>query len=338
MSTLNRGIGGRIESRYDLRTLLEIVAAVARLANPSAPLLVRQADYDAARADAGYPDAPTGKQTAQRFGLAWRELLTLALDEERNLDKAVGHRVGADEDAALDEAGIRAALRTVALRLDRRTLTVFEYRREREEMLASASLRHHPVELYLPSDYQILRVAGSWEAALEISGLDPRVESASPKGLPIIDAIEIALEATGCLPTRNELHTFAAANGFSVARGRRPFSEYVAELSARRDGWGKWTPLGRPPHAQRPDWGASYELPRNVNLVRKRRRRWTREECIAALGRLLDELGNERLTQRVYQQRTTGRRDLPPLFSLQRHGKFSELLAEARKRRSKRAP
>jgi hypothetical protein len=336
MNQLKRGRDGRVESRYDLRTLLDAVAVIARLANPDKPLLTRQADYDAARAAAGYADAPTGKQTAQRFGLAWRALLALALDEERDLDKALGNLVAAENDETLDEMGVRIALRTVAVRLGKRTLAPADYTRERDGMLAAASLRHRPVELVLPTALQVLRVAGSWDAALEIAGLEPRPGVAFSVGLPVVDALELALESFGCLPTRDDLHTFAAANGFSVARIRRPYPEYVAELHARRADWGKWTPSASPLAGQRPDWRVPVELPRNITLVEKRKRRWTREECIDAIARLLDELGSTRMTQRVYQERVVGRRDFPALGSIQRHGGFTELLAEARTRRRRR--
>ncbi|HLH13824.1 MAG TPA: hypothetical protein VKV16_03470 [Solirubrobacteraceae bacterium] len=334
MAALKRGRGGRITSSWDLRTLLDAVAAVARAANPEEPHLTRQVDYDAARASAGYPDVPTGKQTAQRFGLAWRELLVLALDESRDRDKAVGYLAAEPEDDSLDESGVRLALRTIALRLGKRTLTGLEYRRERAEMLAAASLHRHPIELSLPSEWQILRAAGSWDAALEIAGFERGPAPRAPKGLALVDALELALEAIGCLPTRNELERFAAANRLSIAKGRRGYAKELAELRARRADWGKWTPQAPPPPGQRPDWRVQVELPGNVPLVERRKREWTRDECIAAIRRLLAELGSERLTQRVYQQKAAGRRDLPALPSVQRHGRFIELVAEARQQRS----
>jgi hypothetical protein len=54
-----------------------------------------------------------------------------------------------------------------------------------------------------------------------------------------------------------------------------------------------------------------------------------------ALVTLLDELPTDvRLTQRAFQDAVRGRRDLPPLTSIQRHGSWSEMIAEARKRRA----
>lgn len=334
MTKLRRGRGGRIASRYDLRTLLDVVAAVALFVSAEEPLRVRQSEYDAARSAAGYPDAPTGKQTAQRFGLPWRDLLELALDKSRDLDKALGYRLAAVPDETLDEFGVRVALRTVALRLGVRTLAPNDYAGERDEMLATTSLRHRPVELALPTALQIRRAAGGWSAALEIAGLEPRQRMAPTIGLPVVDALELALESNGCLPTRNELHSFAAANGFSIAKGRRPYAEYITGLHASRADWGKWTPNRPPPPTQRPDWRAPVELPKNITLVQMKRRRWTREECIDVIARLLDEMGDQRLTLAAYQRRVVGRRDLPGVGSIQRNGGFSQLLAEARKRRA----
>lgn len=335
MKHQTRGRAGRFTSRYDLRTLTSIVAAVARAADAENPHLIRQADYDAARTLAGYPDAPSGGQTAQRFQLEWRELLRFALDDHDH-DRAVAYLEAEPEDDLLDRMDVRAALRTAALRLGKRTLTSAEYRRDREQMLAEASLKRHPVELYVPSEHQILRIAGSWNAALRIAGLPQRSDPPKARGVPVVDAIEIALEATGCLPMRNDLEAFAAANSFSLARATQTYPDSLAELRERRADWGKWTPSTWAPREARPDWGARVTLPRNLTLVERRRRAWAREECVDAIRRLLEELGSERLSQRVYQQRAIGRRDLPPMFSIQRHGRFTELVNEARHAKRRR--
>lgn len=327
---------GRFQARYDERTLLDVVAAVARTADPDEPAEITQRDYDAARERAGYPAAPTAKQTAARFRMPWPELVRFALAPMASPEIALGRQLGERNEDWLDEAAVRAALKTVALRLGKKTLLPADYLAERERMLADARRHYrHQAEPLLPSEGQIVRIAGSWDEALQIAGLAPRptVGRAHP-GVPIVAALELALEAYGCLLTFRELARFAQANGFSLAKKTGRWTDYLAELRAERTDWGKWTPAGYPPAEVRPDYAKPIRLPASFEAVRRRRYRWTKDECVAALARLLAELGNERLTQRLYLQKRRADPDLPPLTSLQRQGGFGELVAEARKRRA----
>jgi hypothetical protein len=328
----------RFESRYDLRSLVDIVAHVARAADANEPERVSQSRYDAARAQAGYGDAPSARQTAARFKMPWSELLALALSG-RNVEKALGYRFGEDEDDLLGEADVRVALRAVAFRLHRKTLSRVEYIEERERMLASAR-RHwlHESPLTLPSANQIERVAGDWEAALQAAGLGPRPVPVKRPGMAPLDVLELALEAHGALPSgRFELARFAAANQIALSRFERGkvWPDYIAELRERRAEWGKWTPTAAPAPDNRPDFSKPIALPPDTPARQKKR--WTREECLVALTGLLAELpASQRLTLRVYQQKSRGRPELPALGSLQRHGSFTELVAEARRVRDTR--
>jgi len=323
-------VSPRFESRYSLDALVSVVADVARAANPARPESVTQSVYDAARAKAGHKDAPTGKQSAARLGMSWPDALAFALDpERRSTEIALGRRLGSEEAPWIDELAVRSALRTVALRLGKKTLRPAEYRAERERMLAAArrSTRHR-LELELPTEGQIERVAGDWERALELAGLAPRVRRENERGVSIVDALELALEAHGALATSHELPIFARANRIALEKIRRPWREYLTELRERRDEWGKWTPSSPPAWRVRPDYRVPVPLP--PDLPRIGRREWTREECLDALVLLLAERPGERLTLRGYQEASAGRRDLPSLSALQRQGKFSEMVAEAR--------
>jgi hypothetical protein len=329
----------RFQSRYDLRGLVDVVAQVARVAAPAEPERVTQRSYDSARAKAGYPDAPSARQTASRLRMSWPELVAFAL-RGREIEKTLGIHFGDEDEPHLGEEDVRSALRVVALRLRKKSLARADYIGERERMLAAARRRWcHRSALSLPSANQIERIAGGWEAALTIAGLGPRPAQARSRGLEVIEALELALEAHGSLvPSRAALELFAAANNFSLARFEtgKPWGDYLAELKARRDEWGKWTPTAAPAREVRPDYTQPIALP--PEMPRRRKKRWTREECLAALAGLLAELGaRERLTQRRYQEEAKGRAELPALRSLQRYGSFTELVAEARKRRA-RAP
>jgi hypothetical protein len=329
----------RFQSRYDLRGLIDVVAAIARIAEPAEPERVTQRRYDAARAKAGYPDAPSARQTATRLKMPWPELVALALSG-RDLDKSLGYRFGEHEEHHFGEEDLRSALRVVALRLGKKSLSYDDYAAERARMLADARRRWlHRSTLSLPSGNQIKRVAGSWDAALAIAGLVPPPKRTLPRGIPIVEALELALEAHGALLTRVELDRFAAANGLSLARPEKgkPWADYLAELRTRRAEWGKWTPTAPPVEGVRPDYGQAVSLP--AGLPQRKKRRWSREECVAAIARLLGELpSNERLTLRVYLQKANVRPELPALGSLQRHADFTELVAEARLGRNEVAP
>lgn len=332
-----RNARGRFQTRYDARTLVDVVAAVARVAKPTEPESISQRDYDNARSLAGYPDAPSARQIATRLRIWWPDLIALAFDPARDIDKALGKRLGAEEEPAT-LAAIAEALKTVAFELDKKTLTPLDYSNERERLYLQAT-RARRARLHLPSVGQILYAAASWDEALAEAGLAPRpaVAGVGP-GLAIVDALELCLEAHGALPSLKELEVFAAANNFSLAnreRGQGGVSTYLAELTLRRSAWGKWTPTKMPKLKDRPDY--AQPMPGlAVDARAPRRRRWTRAECLDALARLLVEWpSDKRLTQRAYQQAVRGRRDLPPLVSVQQHGPLREMLAEARKSAAK---
>lgn len=327
------GVGGRFRSRYDERTLLDVVAQLAEAVCPATPAALTQRDYDAARATAGYADAPSGKQIAARLGMPWRELVELATHPTIDKDRELGRHLGRDDEEWLGPAAVKAALRTVALRLGLKTLGVADYCVERERILEEArrAVRHEGEPL-LPTESQILRIAGSWDEALRIAGLERRQRD-DHKGVSVVEALEWALESMGALPTRRELFAFAEANGFSVAWKKTAWPAALAELRRRRAEWGKWTPLEPPPLEARPDYTIKVPLPVVFAAHRRRRRRWSRAECLEALTRLLGELGSERLTQRVFQQKSRLDPDVPPLTAIQRHGSFGEMLTEARKAR-----
>jgi hypothetical protein len=338
-TTTTKRSDSRFQSRYDVAALVDVVAAVARLAKPERPERVSQRAYNAARAAAGYADAPTAKQTAARLGMGWSELLAFALEPAASREIALGRRLGQREEPWLGEDDVRAALKTVALRLKKKTLMPAEYRQERERMLDEAGRAwRHQGELALPTEGQIERVAGSWDDALVMAGLKRREHDHSThRGVAVIDAIELFLEAYGALPTTVELEAFARRQGFPMSQREMSHSEAIEQLRYRRLEWGKWTPLSIPRKRDRPDYSSEVKLPKNVGGVGSRRKRWTREACLEALARLIEETAGERLTQRKYQELSARRTDLPPLSSLQQHGRWSEIVADARQARLSRS-
>jgi hypothetical protein len=312
--------------------LVSVVALVTQSAEPKAPEKVSQRAYDAARKAAGYGDAPTAKQTAARLKLPWKEVLALALDPARSVDSVLGAREGEDDKPWLTSKDVCAALRIVARRLGKKTLKPVEYRLERKRMLDAA--RHsyrHLSELYLPTEGQIERTAGSWDEALVIAGLAPRSRATAGTGVPIVAVMELFLETFGYLPGVAQLEGFARAQGIPLAKRRQPYADYIAELTKERAEWGKWTPK-KPPRGMKPC--LTTPAPGVASLLSdatggKRKKRWTQEECVAALAQLLSEWPTDkRLTEDAYQEVSRERADLPSLSSLQRQGgaTFRELV------------
>jgi hypothetical protein len=328
----------RFRSRYDLRGLVSVVAAVALAADPKASEKVSQRRYDAARAAAGYADAPTAKQTAARFGMPWEAVLALALDPTRSVDSVLGKKEGEEDQPWLTDEDVRAALRIVARRLGKKTLKPVEYRLERRKMLdAARRSRLHQSELSLPTEGQIERITGSWDKALKIARLKSRPQTGGGTGVPIVAVLELFLGTYGYLPGVAQLEGFARAQGIPLAKRRKPYADYIAALMAERAEWGKWTPphslAGAKPKLDEPVPGLSALLAR-FPKAQKRKKRWTREECDEALVGLLAEWpNNRRLNEDAYQEASRGRDDLPSLSSLQRRGgaTFAELVEEARK-------
>lgn len=329
----------RFRSRYDLRGLVDVVAAVARASSPETPEGVSQRAYDAARKAAGFGDAPTAKQTAARIGIPWKEALALALDPARSVDSVLGAREGEDDKPWLTSKDVCAALRIVARRLGKKTLKPVEYRLERKRMLDAAKRSYrHLSELSLPTEGQIERTVGSWDEALVAAGLAPRPRATAGTGVPIVAALELFLETFGYLPSVSQLEGFARAQGIPLAKRRRPYADYIAELAAERAEWGKWTPAG-PLRGAKPKLGAPVPglaaLLARFPDVQKRKKSWTHEECVAALvGLLTERPSDKRLTEDAYQEASRERADLPSLSSLQRgaRGGFNELMQAARAR------
>lgn len=146
MCAKTRTAGGRFRSAYQTLELYGIVRAVALAALPETSTLVTETAWDAARAVAGYPDAPSARAICMRLAnpsgrpFPWRELLELVFDDAGDIERVHGIRVGASDDRDLGEDDVYYALRRVALvELEQRSLRPDECRRERERLIAEAS-------------------------------------------------------------------------------------------------------------------------------------------------------------------------------------------------------
>jgi hypothetical protein len=111
-------------SAYDDAALFLALCEIARYAAGSRgdPREVTQETYDDARGPVGHPDAPTAAQTARRFGLPWRVLLSRAL-AANDINRFLGANHADDDADWLEDEDIIRALRSVASYLHQPLLT-----------------------------------------------------------------------------------------------------------------------------------------------------------------------------------------------------------------------
>src|SRR5580693_931411 len=155
----------------DSLTLLKVVREVSLLADPDEPAAASQRSFDSARERSPEHDGlPRAKRIAERLRLSWPDVLNIAHATEAEQNRLLGLRTRAaraDWLGGEPVAAVRPALRVVALRRGVETLTLAEYRAERNAILSADRARWmHGGALRLPTDEQVIAVAGSWDAAL----------------------------------------------------------------------------------------------------------------------------------------------------------------------------
>jgi hypothetical protein len=124
-------------SSLDTVLLLRGVREIASHADAENPVQVSQRRWDQARRQSKrYTGLPLARDIARRLALPWREVLLLA----HTPAEQHAHRLGRAQTRAqqdwLTNEHIAYVLRTVAARLNLRTLTPGQYRAERARMLA----------------------------------------------------------------------------------------------------------------------------------------------------------------------------------------------------------
>jgi hypothetical protein len=289
--------------------LLRGVREVAALANPEEPTAATQRAFDAARARSQEPAAlPAARRITERLRLPWTEVLAVAYEPEARQAQLVGVKTRASP--AVDwitAEHVAAALQLVAQRRGAHSLTTGEYRVDRARLLEADRARwFHGRWLLLPDDEQVIAAAGSWDAALRLAGLETTAErgpSRQPSAPTLADLLERFHDAHGFQPSSRELRAFARGNGVAYPSERaQRFGAAVAEWRRQRRERG----LSEPSVIQRaggrgnraPDYSADVGAARDGD---RRRAKWTRASCAAAVTRYLAQLPNgERSTERGY--------------------------------------
>jgi hypothetical protein len=181
MATAARRPSGTFASEYDDLGLYTLVRIIAEFVSPDEPTLITMAAWDAGREPSGHPHAPSARAICARLAdrdgnrFPWRELLELVFEPARNIEQTHALRHRRPEADHFTEQHLYYALRRVASELKTQSPGPDAYARKREQLIADDRRRGVDLlEELLPTVGQVERIAGSWEAGLELAGLDSR--------------------------------------------------------------------------------------------------------------------------------------------------------------------
>jgi len=334
----------------DQLALLRSVREVAALARPSEPLSLPQRAFDDAR-PIGHerPALPRAKRIAERLGLPWADVLAIAHAPASEQNKLLGLKTRGAPAAWLTRDCVRSAVRVAARRLAVDTLTLGEYRAERDAMIAADRARWmHGGTLRMPTDEQVIALAGSWDAALRLADLQTpsardNTRRRSDTAPPLVDLLTRFHDAHAYQPSARELRAFARASGVPYPSERTcGFAAAVTQWRQQRRDHGLPDPRvvrhkgGRGRKAPTPGAETGTARTSAARAGERRRHRWTSADCVAAVSRYHAQLGaRERSTQRGYADwaATQPRDTAPALATVQEHGGWEAIRREAQDRR-----
>jgi len=326
------GVG---EDAFDPIYLLERVGEVASLAGEAAQALT-QRRFDAARLrHAEFTNLPPARRICERLGVSWAVVLRLAAMSSAARPIGYMHAVNRRDQEWLTLDYVLFTLRLVAARVGRRTLSPAVYGAERLRMLAEDRGRWmHGGQLRLPSEHQVVAVAGSWDRALADAGLAARLKVGQKRrtAVPTIaDILDRCYEAHGAQPTQRESELFARANGVPYPRREpgRPWSSYLREWKRERRTRGLAVPTGPARKGGRPDFAAPVLAP--AAGERRSRKSWgKRDECALWVARFLQDLGRrQRSSQRAYDLWARSADGAPWSSAFDQHGGWGAVRALA---------
>jgi hypothetical protein len=308
--------------------LLQGVREVSERADPSAPMEIPQRVFDEARAASTFPDLPAARNIVRTLGVPWGDVLRLAHEPEAVRTQRLSVKQKGAEQDWLDEEYVIFALRLIARRLETSSLSLGQYRSEREQMLAADRAHYlHGGQLILPSEAQVIAHAGSWPKALRLAGLEDA--KSVPLGAvmvpTLVELMERFFEHYGTQPTRRALEAFTSGNGIPQPRSnKQSFRAGLEDWRAKRAEQGLPAAPPAPPKHKHPDYARDLGAARPGE--RRRHKRRTTEECVAWIRAYLEELpSGARSTQRSYLDWARGRDGAPNLHSLRLRGGFAHV-------------
>jgi hypothetical protein len=323
--------------------VLRGVREVSALAKPSAPETVSQRAFDHARARSPeHAGLPAARRITEQLGMSWHKALGIAHGPERTAVRVLADQRRTPVRAWLTAEYAAFALKIVARRLDKSTLTRGEYRGEREALLRDNGKRWlHGKQQMLPSDEEIVGVAGTWQAAMDLAGLGPAPQGRTPRlkhvALSRVEVMDRFYEVYGKRPSILALRAFALGNHLPMrAEETRRWSEIVAEWEARREERGLPAPPvvdGRGnPRSKRPDYSLDVGVARAGESPH-----WGRWRdpgiCVDWIARYIAAVGpGERSTQRGYKDWARKRSGAPNAATFEAHGGWTKLRRLAQER------
>jgi hypothetical protein len=326
-----RGADGRFGSVYDPVELLALtISAIRAIADE--PLAVTRPRFDRERPRT--PALPSAAQVCRRLNTSWQAIQLLARDSTCNPEHTIGKWLGQSDLSPQRRQHALMVLRAVALRSSEESPSPASYRSGREQLLrGDRAAWRHGRRLFLPSALQLERLGEGWDQALAGADLARRPQATSIAGVPIVDALELFASCYGAVPGTRTLELFARGR-FALAKRRRPWREYLAELALRFEATGRELPRFLDP-------GECVDLDTPAALAaipetwpKNRSKRRNREEAVSALLEFLDWLGPKRCAgQREHASFGKSRPGVLSVSAIQRAGGWSKLLDEARARR-----
>jgi hypothetical protein len=311
------------------------VREIASQADAENPVQTSQRRFDAAREqNERFAGLPLARDIARRLALPWREVLLLAHAPTEQHAHRLGRAQTRAEQDWLTGEHIAYALRTVAARLNARTLTPGQYRAERARMLALSNTRWlHGRRLRLPTDEQIRLAASDWDRALALARLDRRPgrgdQGHGRRALSTVELLERCYQAHGTEASALELRRFARANGIPWTPDRdRTWLESVAAWKDERRARGLTTPDGPPPRGERPN----YAQPVGAGLSGEQRRHdWSDiNDCLPFVIAYLEQLrSGERSSKLGYTDWARTQPGAPAYSCFDQHGGWQRLRALA---------
>jgi len=282
---------------------------------------------------------PAARQIARELGLPWRAVLAVAHEPEATQNQLLAVKARRTAQDWLSEEHVAAVLQLVACRLGTDSVTTSEYRVERAKLVTDDLGRPRNGHwLLLPDDEQIIARAGSWEAALRLAGLTVTRERSALRERPgaptLVDLLERFHDEHGFQPSARDLRAFARGNGvpYPSERAQR-FGAAVATWVVSRHARGLSEPRAVKRVGGRGNRAPDYS--RDVSAARpgeRRRGKWTRERCAAAVARYLAQLRRgERSTERGYADWAAAqpRGDVPVIATIQAFGGWEAVRREA---------
>jgi len=364
-----RDKSGKATSRFDERSLYDVVRAVAEHADPLRPAGVTQRKWDAARAGAGYPDAPSARAICMRLkvertqeSFSWLELLEAVFSEGSVVDRIEIRRRSEPPTGDLSINHVYFAVHVVAKRLGKATVRRDEYVRERQEMLAEERRRGgYLLSELLPTRNQLEVAArneagvgsrpqaSDWDRVLEMVGLEIPGAPASagtrqpPRGLPFPIVIHHYLEANGIevWPSAEKVRSFAKLGNFRLPQLSLPWADHLEEARAHRDELGLPSPTLMPADAPREIQRRPVKPPLGPIDGAAPKASWgeciySDEELQAAVERYDHQAGAGPRTRDGYRAFATAEGE-PAAHYLDRIGGFTAAIRRVRERRTKAA-